>query len=132
MLMVWFLGGRRCWGLAIDLAVSAVHDGTGLTEMFLLGVVLAGLLRFGLYSDRPGCLSPCLCGPRVVWGRAGYALLEADASLVSRPVGLVLCLGVCFKQVQGACTLDVSLMLVCSGLQLVRGFVPSRPLLAVD
>ena len=26
-----------------------------------------------------------------------------------------------FKQTQGACTLDVSLRLVCSGLQLVRG-----------
>ena len=37
-----------------------------------------------------------------------------------------------FKQAQGACTLDVSLRLVCSGLQLVRGFLPSQPLLAVD
>ena len=36
------------------------------------------MLRFGLYSDRPGCLSPCLCGLRLVWERAGCALQEAD------------------------------------------------------
>ena len=37
-----------------------------------------------------------------------------------------------FKQVLGACTLDVRLRLVCSGLRLVGGFLPSQPLLAVD
>ena len=36
-----------------------------------------------------------------------------------------------FKQALGACTLGVSLRLVCSGLKLARGFFASQPLLAV-
>ena len=78
-----------------------------------------GFLRCFLWFRTDfGCLSPCLCGVlgevKLLWS------FELALALAIQPLGF--CVLVCVETDSGACTLDVSLRLVCSGLKLVRRF----------
>ena len=140
-------GGRRGVAevLGLGLLPGVVVVVAALRVVFLSGACplscVAGLVLFEMTSK----LGPndnlavsrvfrlVLCLPEVSHVRTSFVaafLVCLQADLGACPLvymvpdwsgWFALCVAVCFKQAQGACTLDVSLRLVCSRLQLIRG-----------